>query len=242
MKRILIAEIPPVNELVTPDKKELHHLVQVRRTQPGETIEVLDGKGGLGLARFEKAEGRVVRLRMVERLEQVRESILSLNVLLGFPHQATVIDQCLPALVQLGVNKVILCSVTYGGQLKKPWAVYHQRLDAIAKQALKQCGRLVLPELLWRDDWQKACRELTANGAPGFLFHPGENAREPGQTDAFRELSLAIGPEGGFTQKEVAQAVDAGFNTRAMGPRILEMKTAVVGACYWAQARFGDGH
>ena len=49
-----------------------------------------------------------------------------------------------------------------------------------------------------------------------------------------------IGPEGGFTQKEIEIARDRGFITVGLGPRILRAETATVAACVLLQYLFGD--
>ena len=43
-----------------------------------------------------------------------------------------------------------------------------------------------------------------------------------------QEVFLAIGPEGGFTDEEVALAVKAGWQTVNLGPRILRIETAAL--------------
>jgi len=49
-----------------------------------------------------------------------------------------------------------------------------------------------------------------------------------------------IGPEGGFSQKEIEDAKDCGFVTAGLGPRILRAETATVAACVLLQYLFGD--
>jgi 16S rRNA (uracil1498-N3)-methyltransferase len=201
-------------------------------------VEVLDGNGGLALARLEPTSDRKVLLRVEEHRDIVRESPLRLDVAVGFPQLPKTIDHCLPALVQLGVSRLILARVTHGGGLKKDWALYHQRLTTIARQSLKQCGRLRIPDFVWHDQWKDACRETADANARNIIFHPGEQQTSP--LKETKSLGLALGPEGGFTDEEVQTARDHGFVQRGMGPRILELETALTGAAYWAQSQFGD--
>ena len=42
------------------------------------------------------------------------------------------------------------------------------------------------------------------------------------------DVAIAVGPEGGFTDEEVAAARDAGWQTVALGPRILRVETAAI--------------
>ncbi|CAM2005931.1 RsmE family RNA methyltransferase [Acanthopleuribacter pedis] len=67
---------------------------------------------------------------------------------------------------------------------------------------------------------------------------PASKAADAGRP---HRVWLAFGPEGGFSDEEAAEAHAAGWTLQSMGPRILKMETAVIGAAYWAQARWGDG-
>ncbi|CAM2065001.1 Ribosomal RNA small subunit methyltransferase E [Sulfidibacter corallicola] len=244
MKRIWSPQLPDVGELLEPDREELRHLLSVRRASAGERIEVIDGKGGLAIGELESVRKRDAEIRIVERLEASRESPLQLTVVLALPVQISTLDDCLPGLVQLGVTRLIWVPTRYGGRMKKDPAKYQGRLQTIALQSLKQCGRLVLPVITPARDWEEACTTMTESGAFSLLFHP---IRSGAGTEALPEkldhVALWIGPEGGFSEDEVQRAAEAGARPTDMGPRILRTETAVIGACYWAQSRFGDiGH
>lgn len=240
MKRILVSHMPPPGETVEASSEESHHLRKVRRTQTGETIEVLDGKGGLALGEIEPGNDRYVRVKIVARVEANRESPLQLELAVGYPQQHAVFDHSLPALVQLGVNRVTLVHTTHGGTLKKGWEPYRQRLEAICLQALKQCGRLVVPVLDYVPDWSALCRSMVKRNEHNVVFHPVPSTYAVSEGRAYRSLGLLIGPEGGFTEEEVVEAKRCGMEIRGMGPRILKMETAMIGACYHAQHAFGD--
>jgi 16S rRNA (uracil1498-N3)-methyltransferase len=54
------------------------------------------------------------------------------------------------------------------------------------------------------------------------------------------KITIMLGPEGGFTDNEVAAARSAGFDILSMGPRILKAETAAVAACALVQFVYGD--
>jgi 16S rRNA (uracil1498-N3)-methyltransferase len=58
--------------------------------------------------------------------------------------------------------------------------------------------------------------------------------------DRVESVFAAIGPEGGFSSREVEQARRCGFVTAGMGPRILRADTAGITAAVLLQYRFGD--
>jgi 16S rRNA (uracil1498-N3)-methyltransferase len=56
----------------------------------------------------------------------------------------------------------------------------------------------------------------------------------------YRKILAVLGPEGGFTEKEIEDARACGFVTASLGPRILRAETAAVAACTILQYLFGD--
>ena len=241
MKRVFTDPIPPIDSVFRPDPEEIRHLVQVRRVRRDETLEIVDGKGGLASATVVDVQRRDCQIRVDAVKQAKRESPLRLDLILAIPVQLSTFDHFLPGLVQLGVNRIQLVETEFGGRLKKDWPKYLARLDAIQREALKQSGRLFLPQLAKAEDWASLCDQLDAN-ACFLLFHPDpQNGNGVLPDSESRHLVLAFGPEGGFSEEEVAMAQAAGMRCQSMGPRILRMETAVIGACYWAQARWGDG-
>jgi len=239
MKRVMLGHMPDPGQVIEPDADENHHLMRVRRARLGEEVELIDGKGGLALGRIEELRGKTARIAVLERRQSDRESTLQLVVGLAIPMQIATFDTLLPALVQLGVTKINLVPTAFSGRLKKAADRYLERLSQIAVQALKQSGRLVLPIIEVARDWPALCRTLTGLCDQNLLFHPHRPPGWPAE-ERLRSLGLLFGPEGGFSEEELAQGIDAGFQTVGLGPRILKMEVAVTGACFQAQYRYGD--
>ena len=55
-----------------------------------------------------------------------------------------------------------------------------------------------------------------------------------------KTILVMIGPEGGFTQKEIEDARESDFIIAGLGPRILRSETATIAACILLQYLFGD--
>ena len=261
MKRIWVEAIAPQGSWVDPDPQEMHHLIRVRRVSEGETVELIDGAGGLAQGLVHLLGKQRLRIKVTERLEQERESRLHLDLVLAIPSHAATIDLVLPGLVQLGVRRIFLTPTAYSGHLKKDRGKYLSRLRQIGIQALKQSGRLVLPTIHLDSAWDDLCGHMAQTNQVNILFHPrpgfsqnhgspahGSPAQgSPAQGSPARDLpaqpstmGIFIGPEGGFTEDEVSRAEGAGICVRGLGSRILKLETAAIGACFWAQKQFGD--
>lgn len=238
MKRVWVEGPAEVGACLKVDPDEMKHLIGVRRAHDGELVEALDGKGFLAEAQL-RIEGRNKGTLQVTALPDAnRESPLDLHMGLVIPTHLSTLDGMLPGLVQLGVTHIHLFPGDFGGRLKKDRDKYESRLQGIALQALKQSGRLCLPKLLF---WKDFPSFLASVDLPTtrLMFHPG-GPRRPLESQSPTSLLLLIGPEGGFSQEEVDLARGAGVTLMDLGPRILKMETAAIGAAFWAQTLFGD--
>ena len=238
MKRVLVDQLAPVGALLEPDSEECHHLIRVRRIKPGEMLEILDGHGGLALGEVTTVNRNQVVLRVTETLEARRESPLQLTVAAAIPSQLNTFDSVLPGLVQMGVTRFYLVPTAFGGRMKKSPERYVPRLETIIRQSLKQCGRTTAPSLTLLKDWPTLCTRLAEENEANVVFHPVEDKTEV--ATGCTRLSLLIGPEGGFSDEEVALAKEQGFVIRGLGPRILKMETALIACTSWAQSQYGD--
>lgn len=197
---------------------EQHYLVRVRRTRPGATIEVLDGRAAIHDAVVVRTGPgpAIVRIGAARSLPPAS----ALSLWLGLPDPSATATAITGA-CELGVTEIVLlrCERSPAGT---PTA---DRLARIVRAAMRQSGRprppeiagpCVLGEALARSDvggvlaWE-ALRDDVAWALP-----PGAPAR------------IAVGPEGGFTGREASACIDAGFVPRSLGPWTLRCETAVV--------------
>ena len=113
-------------------------------------------------------------------------------------------------------------------------------------EAAKQCGRTRLPAVRPIEpltDWL-AARAARADAALLFCYENEE--RQPMQAAlralpaSVREITLLVGPEGGFTLAEAEAITRAGGVSVTLGPRILRAETAAVAAMSIVQYERGD--
>ncbi|MDJ0838227.1 MAG: RsmE family RNA methyltransferase [Acidobacteriota bacterium] len=238
MKRVLVDRLAPPGQELVPPSDECHHLVRVRRVQAGEKLELLDGKGGLALGEVSAVTRNQITIRVTEHLEETRESPLQLTLGIALPSQLSTFDGVLPGLVQMGVSRIYLAPTDFSGRLKKAPDRYLSRLETIVRQSLKQCGRTMGPEIAILKDWQSLCARMAEENQVNLVYHPVEETSET--PDTLTRLGLLIGPEGGFSDKEIEITRDHGFLVKGLGPRILKMETALIAVAAWAQSRYGD--
>jgi 16S rRNA (uracil1498-N3)-methyltransferase len=107
-----------------------------------------------------------------------------------------------------------------------------ERCQRYVIEASKQCGRnelLDISEPMTTVDFWKS-----AEGPMRFIAHPNEAFGTAESTTPDQTITVAIGPEGGFTAEEVQAAIELGWFGLCLGPRVLRVETAAM--C--AAARF----
>ena len=222
------------------DREETHHLSRVLRLPEGARVLVCDGRG--------RAASAVVCALATE------EAVLSLEgevpVQAESPLQVTLgvavakgdaVDQVVRQATEMGVK----CLIPFVSTYSEKWAPERAarrlaRWQRQARESLKSCQRLYLPEI-------SAVQEYPAilSGLEEMKLICYEKDREGGlQTFLSRPrpsgVRILIGPEGGFTPEEVVRAQDAGYRVVSLGPRRLRVETAALAALAILQYAWGD--
>jgi len=217
---------------VTLDDDAAHH-ARVARVRAGEAIELLDLAGVVGVGWVVAWEGKRCRVLVEALLAEQGEPPEPLVLGLGLLHTAA-FDWAVEKAVELGVTSLVpVVSSRVQGRLARPRP---ERWRRIAAAAAAQCGRSRVPELMPPTPLSAFLRGATGLrlvAEPAAPRGNGELATGGGG------LTVLVGPEGGLTAEEVAEAVSAGFVPLGLGPRTLRAETAAVAALAVAQQRAG---
>jgi 16S rRNA (uracil1498-N3)-methyltransferase len=209
---------------VTIDGDEAKHLVAVRRFGPGDRVTLFNGDGREYPATVEAAAKRFVSLRIESVESPARERAVPLTVASALP-KGDRFDFLLEKLVELGATRFV--PLVCERSVVLPKAEKREKWDRAVIEASKQCGRNVLMAVDEPMTW--AAYVAKANpGETRILLHTGPAllAIESSGTPCV----VAVGPEGGFTDDEVALATAAGWHVRSLGPRTLRTETAGIAA------------
>jgi 16S rRNA (uracil1498-N3)-methyltransferase len=208
--------------LVVLQGPEAHHLATVCRLRPGDAVCLFNGDGRQYPARVEEVGRRDVTLDVFAIESPQRELAFRLEVAAPLPRGDRA-QFLLEKLTELGVASFV--------PLQTARSVVHPRetkLDKLQRhviEASKQCGRNVLLDVRPLVEWADYCRSGELPGRR-ILGHPGGESKL--ESGAGRDTVVAVGPEGGFTDDEVAQAQEAGWSLVDLGPRILRVETAAI--------------
>jgi len=202
---------------------EAHHLAHVRRLQPGETVLLFNGDGCEYPATITAVGKRDVQLQVANGIAIGRESATRVHIGSAMP-KGDRADFLIEKLTELGVTEFTPLHTARAVVQPKPAIV--DKLQRAVIEASKQCGRTVLLKV---HPPKTFTQWITSAELPPvkWLLHPGNELLS---RSAARDVALAIGPEGGFTDDETSAAQSAGFLPRSLGPRILRIETAALAA------------
>lgn len=221
---------PPTDGHATLDGPEAHHLLHVMRAQPGDSITLFDGQGSEYPATIEKCSRSEVLVAVGERAEVDRELPVRITVGVALPkgdRQKWLVEK----LTEMGASRVVPLSTQRSVADLKGKSLEKLRRSVI--EASKQCGRNTLMQI---DDPQPLAEFIAAATGTRLIAHPtGQSFSSVNLTD---EVSLLIGPEGGFTDDEVAEALAQGWQSIGLGASILRIETAAVALVAVVAAKF----
>ena len=206
---------------------EAHHLMHVLRIAVGEVVELFDGQGAVVTAKVVAVRKRDVELHAVAaRREAVpaREVILATAVPKGDRF-----DWLVEKATELGVTRIVPLVTARSSVDPREGKLDKLRQTIIA--ACKQCGRNHLLKLSAVTAWSDFVKHELPNRA-AFIAHPVSDPAglAPEFIDFSQPPSLlfAIGPEGGFTDEEVAMAMSCGAKALRLGSLVLRIETAAI--------------
>lgn len=238
----------PASGIVSLDAGESNHASSVLRLKPGTPVTLFDGQGGEATGIVERTSKRETQVAIQKRTDTDRELAVDVECLVALPkgdRQRTLVE----GLTQLGVVRLVPLITERG--VAQPTENAIERLRRTVVDASKQCGRNRLMEV----SRATSIPQLIDDGIPDdgnsddgvpddsrrWVAHPyGPGAVPLHQTFVphdTKRVRLAVGPEGGFSEAEICQLKDCGWQQVALGPRILrvEMATLLLAARFSVQ-------
>lgn len=218
-------------EAIFVEGQDVNHMKNVLRMRIGEQVEISDGDSRNYLCEIEEFEPEAVRLHILEELAADTELPSKLYLFQGLP-KSDKMELIIQKAVELGAYEVIPVA-TKRAVVKldaKKAAKKVERWNSISESAAKQAGRSIVPEvtevLTFTQALEKA-KALDVTLVPYELTKGMSDTKQivsqikPGQS-----VGIFIGPEGGFEESEISQAMEMGAKPITLGKRILRTETA----------------
>jgi 16S rRNA (uracil1498-N3)-methyltransferase len=214
-----------------------HRALHVLRVRSGDDITLFNGRGGEYAARIASIERLKVLVDVLAHHAIERESPLRMVLVQGISSGERM-DFTVRKSVELGVAEIhpLLCATSVARPRGERAAARHAHWQKVAIAACEQCGRNRIPTV----HAPVAALEYRAAGGTKVLLAPQAELRFSAACKAGQELTIAAGPEAGFSAEEQDAFVDAGFVPARLGPRVLRTETAAIAALAALNALRGD--
>lgn len=201
-----------------------HHLYQVKRLHRDQPLRVVDGRGHARLAKVSDLRRGGATLHLAEALPSA-EPNRHLRLMVGAlkPERAAWLVE---KATELGVAELhFLASERTQGQYSQTRI---DRLQRVAIAALEQCHGARLPILSGVLPWSAVAGSFGTG--THFVLAPAPSTDQAQPTAAPADTVVWVGPEGGFSPRELDELIALGAHPKSWGRRILRVETAALAA------------
>lgn len=218
MRRVFVDRIEGHQAFVAGDRA--HHLARVVRLRQGEIVEVSDFRR-VFQAKVERIEAGSVVFELIEESQapEVGPKIELWMSIIKFPR----FEWALEKGVELGASTIgALAAERSDSRLAQATPKRMDRWRRLAEEAAQQSRRLAPPEILG----PRRFSEIEPVGGAFFLDFEGPPLKDT--LESTSQATLAVGPEGGWSDQERTQAIEAGWRPARLGATVLRSETAAV--------------
>jgi 16S rRNA (uracil1498-N3)-methyltransferase len=212
-----VPNLLPSAETLLLTEEESSHCIRVLRKQPGDEIQVLDGKGGLYTAAILDAHPKKCTAKVLDYCFE--EPTVLVHLAVAPTKNMDRIEWLVEKGTELGCTQFTFILTKRSERTK----VNMERIHKIAVSAMKQSKRMYLPLL----DGPMPLNEFLTKHPGGWVAHC-DDALPRDQVDAGGPLRMLIGPEGDFTPDEVNATLKATYRPVTLGNARLRTETAAL--------------
>jgi len=218
-----------------------HHALRVLRLRVSDRVQIFDGQGGAYDANISEISGKHVNLAILNPCPAQTHSGLHITLAQAMSSSEKM-DWVVQKATELGASAIqpvqTQRSVAKLTSERAEKRTEHWRGVVIA--ACEQSGRNDLMQVnapLELSHWLSQMRAIS--GTKFILLPEGAGSMQQ-HTPPQGQVTLLIGPEGGFSADEALMAQQAGFVPIRLGPRVLRTETAALAGLTALQMLWGD--
>ncbi|MFT3796342.1 16S rRNA (uracil(1498)-N(3))-methyltransferase [Flavobacterium sp.] len=214
-------------ESFTFDREESKHIVKVLRKKDGDHLFVTNGLGNLFKTEITLASDSKCTVKIVS-FETAEKPKYHLHLAVAPTKMNDRYEWFLEKATEIGISEItpIICDHSERKQVKT------DRFDKILQSAMKQSLHYFLPKL----HEPVAFKDFIKQPRNGQLFiaHCEETERKSLKSviQAGQDITISIGPEGDFSEKEIKMALENNYIPVTLGNNRLRTETAAVVACH----------
>jgi len=213
--------------------------IKALRLSVGDQIVLFDGQGGEFDAEVTETSRRSTTVYLLAHQPIERESPLTVHLAISLIRKDAM-EVAIQKATELGVSTITPLVTRFTNESVSKARMRQSHWQRIVNAACEQCGRnrpAIVSEPVEFSNWLNGI--IDSEGIKIIL--------DPRSTENFSDLPspqesaiLAIGPEGGFSDDEIAEARQLNFVNLSLGPRVLRAETAPIAALTLVQHVWGD--
>ncbi len=225
---VYVPDLTPENHSLLIEADEAHHLLHVLRVRQGQPVELRNGNGIVGAGTIATVQKKRLEIH-VTQTTVIPSPTPAIHLIIA-PIRPNRMEWLIEKATELGTASITPVATRHTAVER----FNTERMTRVAISALKQSRRAYLPTIVPLQPWETWLAETTAGDARhlAVVAHPGDAhpSLKETVTAAVEQVSIFIGPEGGFHAEEIARLHDRGFQTVRLGNTILRTETAALAA------------
>lgn len=215
--------------IITLNPQQTKQIRKVLKLRLGEKIVLVDGQGTNYSAEVASLEKSGVKAKIKEAF-LIKDEFQTINLIMGVP-KLVKLDEIISRCTQLGVKSFLLFNAERSIKVKKAPEKKLKRWKNIAIEAMELSRRSFLPKIDFFRNIEDIFKELKDENSYKYIAHI---SGQKSLFDLFEELLrgkalpiyIMIGPEGGWTEKELKLAKNEGFQPITLNWYNLSTQTA----------------
>ena len=217
---------------ITINSDESHYISSVLRMHPGEGLTIVDSSGEEILAKIDFFDNKSVTLSVCSRRKCTSEPTNQVTLYQSISKGERMV-LTIQKSVELGVARIVpvlsnRCVVKIDS---KSASSKVDRWQKIALEAARQSGRGIVPEIAMPMSMDDAILQSKKDNSMSLILWEDEHKMSIKQgleehRDKCARIGVFVGPEGGYEEQEVNEAIENGAVCVTVGPRILRTETA----------------
>ena len=226
MQQYFVSENLRTGDLYDFNVEQNHHVVNVMRMKEGNIVRLVDPRS-IAFSAAISYSGNKAFAMVLEELKEDHELPVRVTLLMALIKNDKW-DMMLQKATELGVSRIVPFEssrtvVKVSSNIDKKLI----RWNKIVQEASEQCKRTVIPEIMSPVKFRKL--KDYSSELNFVAYEDLGNPREfSGEIRKGKDISMVIGPEGGFSEQEIAYLNESGFVSVRLGKRILRAETAAM--------------
>ena len=209
-------------------EEESKHCIKVLRLRMNDEVNLVDGKGGFYLAKITDDHPKKTILNILDHKKEYGKRNHYLHIAIAPTKNIERFEWFLEKATEIGVHEItpIICDHS------ERKVTNNERFDKILLTAMKQSNELYLPKLNPATTFKEFIK--LKNEGVKLIAHCEETNKRTLKSilKPNEDITMLIGPEGDFSEKEIALALENNFTAVSLGNTRLRTETAAIVACH----------